>query len=549
MAAKVVMIPGLQQGSLSELGSPLLKRRHPSLHSPEVLQIASHEDSTDAYVNGFMNSAQDKDSDLPNLEASQKRIEPKRAEEVQQLLAEEEPARLAAIVESSDDAIISKTLEGTITSWNKGAERIYGYRVEEAIGQPVSILVPSERPDEIPNILENLRHGEQVEHYESVRVTKAGRRLDISLSVSPIKDSEGNVVGGSTIARDITERKKAERRLREAETLYRTLVEQIPAITYIQEPLESNNPKAVTYMSPQYETILGYPPESEVVDEEHWLKTLHPKDRERVLAEEIRTDETGEPFEIEYRVIARDGRVVWLRDQARLVRDQEDGRPLYWLGVQYDITEQKRIEEELKQSERLHRAVVEQAAEGIFLVDVDTKRILEANTAYQELLGYAPEEITRLTLYDAVPYSREDMNCYVERVLEQGSYVSGERRHQRRNGSLVDLEVSANVVSYSGREAMCIVVRDITERKRAEEALREVEKAERLRMARDLHDGVLQDLSYSAAAMQLTKLNAEGTDLEEELQEQIDAIRRAVQGLRAAVNDLRVEEERDRPFP
>jgi len=496
-----------------------------------------------------MNSAQDKDSDLPNLEASQKRIEPKRAEEVQQLLAEEEPARLAAIVESSDDAIISKTLEGTITSWNKGAERIYGYRVEEAIGQPVSILVPSERPDEIPNILENLRHGEQVEHYETVRVTKAGRRLDISLSVSPIKDSEGNVVGGSTIARDITERKKAERRLREAETLYRTLVEQIPAITYIQEPLESNNPKAVTYMSPQYETILGYPPESEVVDEEHWLKTLHPKDRERVLAEEIRTDETGEPFEIEYRVIARDGRVVWLRDQARLVRDQEDGRPLYWLGVQYDITEQKRIEEELKQSERLHRAVVEQAAEGIFLVDVDTKRILEANTAYQELLGYAPEEITRLTLYDVVPYSREDMNCYVERVLEQGSYVSGERRHQRRNGSLVDLEVSANVVSYSGREAMCIVVRDITERKRAEEALREVEKAERLRMARDLHDGVLQDLSYSAAAMQLTKLNAEGTDLEEELQEQIDAIRRAVQGLRAAVNDLRVEEERDRPFP
>src|SRR5215203_5369610 len=136
------MIPGLQQGSLSELGSPLLKRRHPSLHSPEVLQIASHEYSTDAYVNGFMNSAQDKDSDLPNLEASQKRIEPKRAEEVQQLLAEEEPARLAAIVESSDDAIISKTLEGTITSWNKGAERIYGYRVEEAIGQPVSILVP-----------------------------------------------------------------------------------------------------------------------------------------------------------------------------------------------------------------------------------------------------------------------------------------------------------------------------------------------------------------------------------------------------------------------
>ena len=495
-----------------------------------------------------MNSAQDRDVDPPNFEASRKRIEPMRAEGVHLFLAEEEPARLAAIVGSSDDAIISKTLEGIITSWNKGAQRIYGYSAEEAVGQPISLLVPPEHPDEVPEILEKIRRGEKVEHYETVRVTKDGRKLDISLSVSPIKDTEGNVVGGSTIARDITEREEAERRLREAETLYRTLVEQIPAITYIQEPLESNNPKAVTYMSPQYETILGYPAESEVMDEEHWLRTLHPEDREWVLAEEIRTDETGEPFEVEYRVIAYDGRTVWLRDQARLVRDEE-GSPLYWLGVLYDITEQKRIEEELRQSEQLHRAVVEQAAAGIFLVDVDTKRVLEANTAYQNLLGYTAEEIMRLTLYDVVPYSREDMDCYVERVLKQRSYVSGERRHQRRNGSLVDVEVSANVVSYSGREAMCIVVRDITERKRAEEALREVEEAERLRMARDLHDGVLQDLSYCTAAMQLTKLNAEGTGLEEELQKQIDAIRGAVQGLRAAVNDLRLEEERDRPFP
>src|SRR5829696_780705 len=90
----------------------------------------------------------------------------------------------------------------------------------------------------------------------------------------------------------------------EAETRYRTLVEQTPAITYVQEPLESSNPKAVTYVSPQYETILGYPPESKIIDEEHWLSTVHPEDRERVLAEEARTDQTGEPFRVEYRVIA-----------------------------------------------------------------------------------------------------------------------------------------------------------------------------------------------------------------------------------------------------
>src|SRR5215218_3760670 len=141
------------------------------------------------------------------------------------------------------------------------------------------------------------------------------------------------------------------RQQKEDETRYRTLVEQTPAITYVQEPLESNNPTAVTYVSPQYETILGYPPESKMIDEEHWLRIVHPEDRERVLAEEARTDRTGEHFRVEYRVIAGDGRVVWVRDEATLVRDEE-GQPLYWLGVQYDVTEQKREAQERERIEQ-----------------------------------------------------------------------------------------------------------------------------------------------------------------------------------------------------
>ncbi len=125
-------------------------------------------------------------------------------------LAEEEHARLAAIVESSDDAIIGKTLGGTITSWNKGAERLYGYSAHEAVGQPISMLVPPEHRDEVPGILEKIGRGEKVDHFETVRVSKDGRRLDISLTVSPVKDSEGNIIGASTIAHDITERKQAE---------------------------------------------------------------------------------------------------------------------------------------------------------------------------------------------------------------------------------------------------------------------------------------------------------------------------------------------------
>jgi PAS domain S-box-containing protein len=130
---------------------------------------------------------------------------------------------------------------------------------------------------------------------------------------------------------------------------------------------------------------------------------------------------------------------------------------------------------ELRESEERYRAVVEQAAEGSLLVDVDSKRVLEANAAYQNLLGYSSEEVLRLSLYDLVPYPPQSMDCYVQRVREQGSYTSGERRHRRKDGSLVDVEVSANVISYGGREAMCIVVRDITERKRTEETLRRSE--------------------------------------------------------------------------
>jgi len=127
--------------------------------------------------------------------------------------------RLALIVDSSQDAIIGKTLDGIITHWNKGAEHIYGYRAEEVIGKSIAILVPEESPDEIPQILEKIRRGGNVHYFESVRLTKDGRRLNVSLSVSPIQDAEGNIVGASTIARDITAQKRAEDQLRQAQKM------------------------------------------------------------------------------------------------------------------------------------------------------------------------------------------------------------------------------------------------------------------------------------------------------------------------------------------
>ena len=123
-------------------------------------------------------------------------------------------SRLAAIVESADDAIISKTLNGIITSWNPGAKRVYGYTAEEVVGRPITLLVPLDRPNEVPEILARVRQGEKVDHYETVRVRKDGSRIHISLTVSPINDADGNVVGASTVARDVTERKRAEEEIR-----------------------------------------------------------------------------------------------------------------------------------------------------------------------------------------------------------------------------------------------------------------------------------------------------------------------------------------------
>jgi PAS domain S-box-containing protein len=120
------------------------------------------------------------------------------------------PYWLAAIIESADDAIVSKTLDGIITSWNKGAQRVFGYTAEEVIGKPVTILIPDDHPDEEPSILSRLRAGERIEHYETQRVRKDGTLIDISLTVSPIRGPDGTIIGASKVARDITDRKRAE---------------------------------------------------------------------------------------------------------------------------------------------------------------------------------------------------------------------------------------------------------------------------------------------------------------------------------------------------
>jgi PAS domain S-box-containing protein len=162
--------------------------------------------------------------------------------------AEEARFRHAAIVESSEDAIISKNLDAVITSWNAGAERIFGYTESEAVGQPITILVPPELWDEENKILEKLRAGGRIEHYETIRVTKAGRKVDVSLTISPIKDSTGKLVGFCKLAHDITERKRAEQALRETNDALETQTRVLQSQEELLKIFVKNVPTAVAML-------------------------------------------------------------------------------------------------------------------------------------------------------------------------------------------------------------------------------------------------------------------------------------------------------------
>lgn len=161
---------------------------------------------------------------------------------VLRLKADKAIGLLAAIVDSSDDAIVSKTLEGIITSWNAGAERLFGYTSSEAVGQHISLIIPVNRRDEERVIIERIKQGERIEHFDTARIRKDKTLFDVSLTISPVRDASGKIVGASKIARDITERKRIERELRESEERYRTLADALDTqVQFRTQELERSN--------------------------------------------------------------------------------------------------------------------------------------------------------------------------------------------------------------------------------------------------------------------------------------------------------------------
>jgi PAS domain S-box-containing protein len=298
--------------------------------------------------------------------------------------------QLASIVESSDDAIIGHSLDGVITSWNRGAEAMYGYTAEEAIGHPTSLLMPPDHRDDMPAILAQIRGGTRLEHFETRRRRKDGTELDVSISVSPIRNEHGEIVGASKIARDITAQKKSEFALQRANDRFRLAAAAVGSIIYDWEFATDRVERSIGIME-----VVGYRPDEAEPTRQWWWARIHPDDRERVDREIREQLASGDTYACEYRVLHRDGayRHVW--DRAVCVRNggHEVTRVV---GSTMDITSRVQAEESVRRRESEFRTLTEAIPQMVWtarpdgVVDYFNPRWFEytgqtpANVAWEE---------------------------------------------------------------------------------------------------------------------------------------------------------------------
>src|SRR5262249_14232441 len=259
------------------------------------------------------------------------------------------------IVESSDDAIIGKDVNGIITSWNRGAERIFGYSAAEAVGRPIAMLAPTDRAEEMPAILDRIKRGERVEHFDTVRCAKDGRPVPISLSVSPIEDEDGIIIGASKIARDITERKRAEETLREEKArLHATLTGIGDAV--IVTDAESR----VTLMNPVARALTCWNEEATGRPLEEVFRIINEQTRQPVEnpVSQVLREGTVVGLANHTVLIASDGSERPIDDSAAPIKDAQ-GRVIGVVLVFRDRTERRRTEEALRKSEERLAAELE----------------------------------------------------------------------------------------------------------------------------------------------------------------------------------------------
>lgn len=331
---------------------------------------------------------------------------------------------LKAIVDSSDDAIISKTLDGVITSWNQSARRLFGYTAEEAIGKTVAeLLVPDDRQDEEPNILARLGRGERVDHYETVRRRKDGTLVDLSLTISPVKDDRGCIIGASKIARDITGRKQADALLRKSEERFRALVMASSDVIY--------------QMSGDWAEMRHLVGRDFIADtlepSRAWLdKYIHPDDQPQVtrtIQEAIRNQSV---FSLEHRVIRTDGTLGWIFSRAVPILNDR-GEIVEWFGAASDITDLKHAEESLRKSEERFRQLAEVGPQIVWLSGPNGE--LEfVNRRWVEFSGLNFRDMQDPALVQSRLHPEDDVLGHWRRSIETGTPFELEARLRSKDG-------------------------------------------------------------------------------------------------------------------
>ncbi|WP_197451187.1 PAS domain S-box protein [Rosistilla oblonga] len=335
--------------------------------------------------------------------------------------------RMVAIVESTDAAVISNSLDNTIETWNRGAEQIYGYSADEAIGQPISILIPEDRREEFQELQGRLQRGEQIDQFETVRVAKDGHRIDVSLTISAIRSPEATTIGYSIIARDVTQRKQTEAALQESQRQLATLVSNLPGAAY---RCLNDKDWPTEFISDGCRNLSGYPAEDIMAGSPEWFDLIVPEDREALWDQIQSALAKKQPYQVVYRIRHRDGQPRWMWEHGRGVWDAEDNL-LALEGLITDMTELQIAREQLVQSERLatigqmHAAIAHESRNALQRIQVGVEmlefEIPEGTEASRDLQKIANAK-------DALHHLLEELRNYaapiqLERSLRKLSSV------------------------------------------------------------------------------------------------------------------------------
>ena len=378
------------------------------------------------------------------------------------------------LAENSTDLISKHTPGGIYTYASPASSVLLGYEPEELVGHSAYDFF---HPDDLKEIGES--HSSILDGQDTytvsyrIRCKNGDYRWFETTSRMVRDDTSGGTREIVAVSRDITDRLRTEAGLQEAEHRFRTLVEQVPAVIYNGDDLKNSG--STSYVSPQIENLLGYAPEDFIENPGLWRETLHPEDRDRVLDEAARATASGETFNTEYRMVARDGREVWIQDEAVLVRDGA-GRPRFWQGIKLDVTGQKRTETQLRASNDRATRILESTTDAFFALDPQ-RRFIFVNERAEQVLQKPREELLGSDVEVAFPETRGS-RFYAEC---RNAVVSGEEVHFEE--FYAPLGKWFEVHAYPSEEGLAVYFRDVTKRKQGEKQLREAE--ERFRSAFD----------------------------------------------------------------